>query len=77
MHRSNGVSPFVIFVLLLAAACADGGGPVTAAGFDMRRMTVAADLPDKPSAGNEGDDYLFEISREVPAYGGHLQTSGA
>lgn len=30
-----------------------------------------APLPDRPSAGHEGDDYLYDIAREVPSYGGH------
>lgn len=31
-------------------------------------------LSDRPSDGHEGDEYLFDIAREVPSYGGHSQT---
>ena len=71
-NRTRGRLRFVVGGALLASACslADDGP------MHLRARGVVANddrLPDRPSAGNEGDEYLFEVAREVPSYGGHRQ----
>jgi hypothetical protein len=62
------------FVLLIAGACSLDDGPTTGTLLSVSRQSEGDGLPDKPSLGNEGDEYLFDIAREVPSYGGHRQT---
>lgn len=69
---------FKSFAALLAAgltlsACTDNSLPITEAREGARTLvSQVTAFPDRPGAGHEEDDYLYEIAREVPSYGGHF-----
>lgn len=61
----------VIALFALASACRESTPAQSTVGPAFPGEASATLLRDRPSDTHEGDDYLYDIAREVPTYGGH------